>query len=162
MITPEKVAEVMKGQEGNGIFQVEVNPEGYVHSQLENRIEPSQPYTLTVHPIVQERTLRINISMIMSGLPDRSALGVSASSTISFRNKCLTVDTEKGIVFELNHICQDADGNAPSPGEFGQLLDEMVRFFRQIETLVLHMQGLIKTFMAMVPSISQEFPVFGL
>ena len=162
MITPEKVAEVLKGQEGNGIFQVEVNPEGYVHSQLENRIEPSQPYTLMVHPIAQERTLRIGISMIMSDLPDYSALGVSASSTISFGNKHLTADTEKGMVFELNHLCQDGDDNAPSPEELGQLLDGMVKFFRQIETLMLHTKGLVETIMGMMPPILQEFPILGL
>ena len=162
MITSEKIVEVLKGQEANGIFQVEINPEGYVCSQLENRIEPSHPFTLTVHPITQKRTLRINISMNMADLPDYSVLGVSSNSTISFGNKCLTVSTEKGIVFELSHICQDGDDNAPSPQEFGRLLDETVKFFRQVEMLLLHTKGLTETFMAMLPSISQAFPVPGL
>ena len=162
MIASEKIAEVLKGQEANGIFHVEINPEGYVCSQLKSRIEPSDPFTLTVLPIAEERTLRINISMIMSGLPDCSVLGVSSSSTISFGNKCLTVSTEKGIVFELNHVCRDGDDNAPSTQEFEQLLDGMVKFFRQIEMLLLHTKGLTETFMAMLPSISQEFPVPGL
>ena len=105
MIASEKIAEVLKGQEANGIFLVEINPEVYVCSQLKIRIEPSEPFTLTVRPIAEERTLRINISMIMSDLPDCSVLGVSSSSTISFGNKCLTVSSEKGIVFELNHSC---------------------------------------------------------
>ena len=162
MIALEKITEVLRGQEANGIFQVEINPEGYVCSQLENRIEPIHPFTLTVRPIAEERTLRINISMIMSDLPDCSVLGVSSSSTISFGNKCLTVSTKKGIVFELNHVCRDGDDNAPSTQEFEQLLDGMVKFFRQIEMLLLHTKGLTETFMAMLPSISQEFQVPGL
>lgn len=147
MIASEKIAEQLKNRKGNGIFDVEIDSDGYVRCQFENRIDPSQPYTLTVHPFAQERTLRIRIPLITLGPQDSPIPGLSFSTAISLINGVLRADSQSGISFELDHICQYDDGNDLSAELFGQLIDGMLTDFRQIETLTLHGQGMIEALM---------------
>ena len=152
MTTLEKIAEVMKSQKGNGVFQVEVRPEGYIYSQLENRVDPSQPYTLTVHLLPKERTLQIRIPLINAEQQDIPIPRVSASATISLAGGNLKVDSKTGVSFELDYIYQDNDGNDLLPELFEQLIERMFADFRQFEMLILQGQRMFETLMQIVPT----------
>ena len=153
----EKIAEQLKNRKADGIFDVEIHPDGNIHSQLENRVDPSQPYTLTVHPVSEEHTLRICIPLVTAEQQDIPIPDVSASANISLAGGELKVDSKSGISFELNHIYQEDDGSDLSPDLFGKLIDGMFKDFRQIETLLLQGQQLVESFMKITPTMFSGF-----
>jgi hypothetical protein len=157
MIALEKIAEQLKNHKADGIFDVEIHPDGYVRSQLENRVDPGQPYTLTVQPVAEEHTLRICIPLVTAEQQDIPIPGVSASANISLGGGDLKVDSKSGISFELNHIYQEDDGSDLSPDLLRQLIDGMLRDFRQVETLLLQGQQLVESFMKITPTMFSGF-----
>jgi len=157
MTTLEKIAEKLKNRSGEGIFNVKTNPDGYVRSQLENRVDPSQPYTLTVLLVAQEHTLRICIPLVTAERQDIPIPGLLASANISLAGGDLKVDSKTGISFELNHIYQEDDGSDLLPDLFGQLIDGMLTDFRQVETLLLQGQQLVESCMKITPTMFSGF-----
>ena len=147
MFNLEQTAEVLKGQKDLGIFDVQINPNGYVSSQLENRADPNRPYSLTVRPLDGQRTLKIRISVITLAEYDNPIPGVIASAAVSLGKGELRIDSEKGISFEVSHICPDGDDGDLSPEVVEQLIDGLVRNFRQFEILAMQGQGLVETLM---------------
>jgi hypothetical protein len=147
MLGLKTIAEELKNRKVNGIFDVEIAPDGYINAKLENRVDPSQPYTLTVHPIAIGSRLRVSIPLISAGPQEALFAGISISSTISLANGTLKADLKSGVTFELDHICQDDDGNDISSESFGRLIDGMLADFRRIETFILQGQNMVEVLM---------------
>jgi len=155
MITREQIAEVLRNRKGeDGISEVKIDPDGSVLAKLENRFGRNQPYTLTVHPIVEDRTLRIRIPLVAGERQGSGIPGVLASANICLAGGRLAIDSKNGIAFEVNHVCQGDGDNDLSAELLGQLLDAMVRDFRRIEMLILYAQRLAQASQDIVSTMS--------
>lgn len=157
MNTLKKIVDELKSRKADGIFDVVINADDCICSHLENRVYPSQPYTLTVQPVPDEHTLRISIPLISVEQQDIPIPDVSACANISLSGGDLKVDSKTGVSFELNHIYQEDDGSDLSPDLLGELMDGMLKDFRQVETLLLQGQQFIESLMKITPPI---FPGF--
>lgn len=154
MISAEAILEVVSyPQKEHGISHTEMRPEGSIVSRLENRIDPNQTYNLMVHLLAEEHTLRIQIPLIGAEEQVIPISSVSANANISLAGGDLKVDSETGVSFEVNHIYKGDDAYDISPDLLRQLIEDFLRDFRQVETLIMQGRQLVDSFMKIVPPL---------
>ncbi|MCK4784843.1 MAG: hypothetical protein KAV87_13910 [Desulfobacteraceae bacterium] len=137
MITPEEIVEVLSEcPKENGISEIEIGAVGDIVSRLENRIDPEQPYHLTVRLLEEAQTLCIYVFPLLNIRKDSDIYRKLILLNLGLGCGCLCSNPSDGrLLFKIEHFCEDEEG--PSQEFFVRLCFECLRDVRVIEQFLL-------------------------
>jgi len=137
MITVEQIIEIMSScPKEKGISEIEIGADGDTVSRLENRIDPEQPYHLTVRPLEEAQTLCIDVFPLLNIRKDSDIYRKLILLNLGLGCGCLCSNPSDGrLIFKIEHFCEDDEG--PSLELLVRLLSVCLRDVRFIKQILL-------------------------
>ena len=121
MKTLDKCKELLEQQEG--VEQVEVVRDEFLHAKFASRLNPKEPHDLVVHPVAEKQALKVVVPHLARAKSNGELFRVLSHLNYDMLLGRVGVDQDGEVRFEICHACVDGAEDDPGHEVFARLVE---------------------------------------
>ena len=134
MITLERCKELLEHEDG--LEQVEVCGSGFVRAKFTNRMDPTEPHDLVLHPVEEKQVLKVVVPHIARAKSNVELYRVLSHLNYDMLLGKVGVDQDGEVRLEVNQACRDGAEEDPGRDVFARLVELAMDTTQKVAVLV--------------------------